>query len=60
MTGSLADRFQSGAQRARVVTEAWGEQNLFCPNCSSPKLTWLEPGHPACGVCREFAGTPAI
>jgi type II restriction enzyme len=24
-----------------------GEQNLFCPNCSSPKLTWLEPGHPA-------------
>jgi type II restriction enzyme len=47
MTGSLAAAYTSGAQRARVVTEAWGEQNLFCPNCSSPKLTWLEPGHPA-------------
>jgi len=47
MTGELAAAYTSGAQRARVVTEAWGEKNLFCPNCSSPKLTWLEPGHPA-------------
>jgi hypothetical protein len=47
MTGSLATAYSSGAQRARVVTEAWGAQNLFCPNCSLPKLTWLEPGHPA-------------
>jgi type II restriction enzyme len=47
MTGSLAAAYSSGAQRARVVTEAWGEKNLFCPNCSSPKLTWLQPGHPA-------------
>jgi type II restriction enzyme len=23
------------------VTEAWGEENLFCPNCSSPKLDRL-------------------
>ncbi len=47
MTGGLAAAYHSGAQRARVVTEAWGEKNLFCPNCSCPKLTWLEPGHPA-------------
>ena len=47
MTGELATRFTSGSQRARVVTESWGESNLYCPNCSSPKLTWLEPGHPA-------------
>jgi type II restriction enzyme len=56
MTGALADAFKSGSQRARVVTEAWGEKNLFCPNCSSPKLTWLEPGHPAsdysCPECK--------
>ncbi|MGA9776678.1 MAG: DpnI domain-containing protein [Verrucomicrobiia bacterium] len=32
MTGALAAAYQSGAQRARVVTEAWGEKNLFCPN----------------------------
>jgi type II restriction enzyme len=56
MTGALAAAYHSGAQRARVVTEAWGEKNLYCPNCSSPKLTWLEPGHPAsdysCPKCR--------
>jgi type II restriction enzyme len=47
MTGTLAAAYQSGAQRARVVTESWGESNLYCPNCTSSKLTWLEPGHPA-------------
>ena len=55
MTGALAAAYHSGAQRARVVTESWGESNLYCPNCSSPKLTWLEPGHPAsdysCPAC---------
>ncbi len=55
MTGALAARYESGAQRARVVTESWGESNLYCPNCSSPNLTWLEPGHPAsdysCPAC---------
>jgi len=56
MTGALAADYHSGAQRARVVTESWGESNLYCPNCSSPKLTWLEPGHPAsdysCPKCK--------
>ena len=47
MIGALAAAYHSGAQRARVVMESWGESNLYCPNCSSPKLTWLEPGHPA-------------
>ena len=39
MTGALAADYHSGAQRARVVTEAWGEKNLFCPNCPSPNLS---------------------
>jgi type II restriction enzyme len=42
MTGKLAAAYTSGAQRARVVTEAWGEANLYCPNCSAPKLSRLE------------------
>jgi type II restriction enzyme len=41
MTGDLASAYTSGSQRARVVTEAWGEKNLYCPNCSSPVLTRL-------------------
>jgi len=44
MTGSLADRFKSGSQKAGKVTEAWGADNFYCPNCSSPKLNWLKPG----------------
>lgn len=42
MTGELAAAYTSGSQRARVVTEFWGEENLYCPNCSAPKLTRLE------------------
>jgi type II restriction enzyme len=39
MTTDLAAAYKSGSQRARVVTEFWGEHNLYCPNCSPPKLT---------------------
>src|ERR1017187_6050226 len=42
MTGDLSAAYKSGAQRARVVTEFWGESNLYCPNCSSPKLSRLQ------------------
>jgi len=42
MAGELAAAYHSGAQRARVVTEFWGEENLYCPNCPSPMLTRLQ------------------
>ena len=41
MSGEIADAYKSGAQRTRVVTEGWGESNLYCPNCSSPRLDRL-------------------
>jgi type II restriction enzyme len=43
MRGALADRFKSGSQKAGNVTEAWGADNFYCPNCPSPKLDWLKP-----------------
>ena len=43
MTGEHAAKYTSGAQRAGKVTEAWGADNFYCPNCSSPKLDWLKP-----------------
>jgi type II restriction enzyme len=56
MRGELATAFKSGSQKAGKVTEAWGADNFYCPNCSSPKLDWLKPGTkasdykcPACG-----------
>jgi type II restriction enzyme len=44
MTGELAAAYKSGSQKAGNVTEAWGAENFYCPNCSSPKLNWLKPG----------------
>lgn len=56
MSGTIAAAYKSGSQKAGNVTEAWGAENFYCPNCSSPKLDWLKPGTkandyrcPACG-----------
>lgn len=38
MPAHLALSYRSPAQQARVVSEAWGEENLYCPNCQSPVL----------------------
>jgi type II restriction enzyme len=42
MPGTLAAVYKSGSQKARNVTEAWGADNFYCPNCSSQKLDWLK------------------
>ena len=39
MPAHLAASYKSPAQQARVVTEAWGQENLYCTNCQSPILT---------------------
>jgi len=44
MTGEIASAFKSGSQKAGNVTEAWGAENFYCPNCPSSKLDWLKPG----------------
>lgn len=44
MTGALAEAYKSGCQSARVVTETWGADNFYCPNCTAPKLKWLTAG----------------
>jgi type II restriction enzyme len=49
--------YHSKSQRARVATEAWAFANLYCPNCSSPRLTSAPPNHPAidydCPKCKS-------
>lgn len=63
MASDVATTYKSGSQRARVVTEFWGEHNLYCPNCSSPKLTRLTANTkasdfccPACGFWYQLKG----
>jgi type II restriction enzyme len=38
------EKYKSGSQRARVSTEPWGEANLYCPACDSPKINSLPTG----------------
>jgi type II restriction enzyme len=38
MDFSLASRFTSASQQARVMTEAWAQENLYCANCESEHL----------------------
>lgn len=63
MTAELATTYKSGAQQTRVVTEAWGAENLYCPNCSSPKLSRLSNNTkvsdyscPSCGFWYQLKG----
>src|SRR4051812_35294793 len=41
MTRELAAAYKSRCQQTRVITEHWGEHNLYCPNCSSQSLSRL-------------------
>jgi len=47
--------YKSRSQQARVATEAWASENLYCPNCESKTLDQSPPGTPAvdynCPVC---------
>lgn len=36
---AVPDRYVSRSQRARVATEAWALENLYCPRCSRDDLT---------------------
>jgi type II restriction enzyme len=51
MASDSAAAYKSNSQRARVVTEAWGTDNLYCPNCSSPKLDRLSHNTRASDFC---------
>lgn len=54
-----ADRlanYKSPSQRARVATEAWGSENLYCPNCEEDSLDCTPPNTPSidyfCCACK--------
>jgi type II restriction enzyme len=43
MPRDRAAAYRSPAQRARVASEAWAEENLFCPRCTSHHLRMSPP-----------------
>lgn len=40
---SVAEGYRSLSQKARVITEHWAKENLFCPACPSEHLDPLRP-----------------
>ena len=42
-----AAKYHSASQRARVATEEWGAENLYCLKCSFDSLESTPPGTPA-------------
>jgi type II restriction enzyme len=51
------ENYASLSQRARVGSEAWGEKNFFCVNCTSERLERTRTNTPAidftCPKCEE-------
>lgn len=52
---SLASKYTSHSQMARVVTEQWVEKNMFCPRCGAGHIIHLKANRPvadfACPQC---------
>lgn len=57
MPAYLAASYKSPAQQARVVTEAWVSENMYCPACDRDALETLPPNVKVadfeCGGCEE-------
>jgi type II restriction enzyme len=49
--------YKSPVQNARVWTERWVRDRLFCPNCGAEKISPFETNRPVadffCGACDE-------
>ena len=54
---NLAEKYHSGSQISRVVTEDWMERNMFCPVCGAPILGHYEANRPVadfyCSSCNS-------
>lgn len=55
MPAELAAAALNHSDRVRFVIDSWGEHNLYCPNCSSPKLKLShgEAGDFSCPACQS-------
>ncbi|MGD0563108.1 MAG: DpnI domain-containing protein [Roseiarcus sp.] len=49
--------YDSGSQKARVLTEAWASTQAFCPNCGAERLSKFQNNRPVadlyCANCNE-------
>lgn len=54
---SLAKNYKNPSQRARVLTEQWVDNSIFCPNCGRLNIDKYPNNHPVadfyCSNCKE-------
>ncbi|MDO5059573.1 MAG: DpnI domain-containing protein [Neisseria sp.] len=54
---ALAENYKNAAQIARVLTESWMAENVYCPSCGSKPIYKVENGRPVqdfiCTGCKE-------
>ena len=57
LNNELISEYHSGSQKARVLTESWVGDNLFCPRCGNDHIQHFENNRPAadffCPVCNN-------
>jgi type II restriction enzyme len=55
---SLAEGYHSNSQKARVLTETWVKQNIYCPLCGKERIEKFENNRPVadfyCDKCKEI------
>lgn len=53
----LAAKYKSASQRARVLTEQWVDESIYCPNCGHSQIDKYPNNQPVadffCSNCRE-------
>lgn len=54
---SIAQVYSSSSQIARVLTENWVNNNIYCPSCGNPKLANFKNNNPVgdffCDICKS-------
>ncbi len=52
----LATNYRSGSQIARLITEKWVEDNMFCPRCGNDRVRSFENNRPVADFFCERCG----
>ena len=55
---SLSEKYNSAAQKIRVMSESWLCNNMYCSNCGNPRIAHLTNNSPVadfqCDNCGEI------
>lgn len=53
----IIENYHSGTQKARVLTETWVSENLYCPRCGNSNISHFENNRPVadfyCPICQN-------